>query len=313
VNELERRVGKALAVGAPTFVRTMPNGTIGQVRVRQALISVVTLGFVVGSVLGAFNLLSAVPRAAHEPGSWQTEAPPPQGELPSPQGQADGITDSTAFPIPSDTAREDTTATSVNSSNPYTDQVEGQELYLITQKHVVAHGHVRGIEWSLAAYDTRPFAEYLGGPCGDLYVGDMGDYGGIEFCLHTNETPPDGQFALAGFGNNYDPIAGPITGYAGLVGRRVSTVELRLVDGTTSELTLYDAPSGIDARYFAVFVDKATAGTIVAIGSDGTAIDRERLCVGRVPEAPDNVGCGHGLLALSSIVTTDPLELGVDP
>ena len=71
---------------------------------------------------------------------------------------------------------------------PYTDQVEGQELYLKTQKHVVAHGHVSGIEWSLAAYETRAAAGYLGGSCGDLFVGDMGEYGGIGFCLHTGET-----------------------------------------------------------------------------------------------------------------------------
>ena len=305
MNELERRIEKALSGDAPTFVRTMPRGTIGKVRVRQAFNSFVTLGLVVGLALGAFNLLSAAPRASYGSGSWQSVAPP-GGELPSPQGAADGINDSTVDPPSSDTAGEDTRAVSVNSSDPYTDQIAGQELYLVTQKHVVAHGHVRGIEWSLAAYDTRRFAEYLGGPCADLFVGDMGDYGGIVLCLHTNETPSNAQFALAGFGNNSDPMAGPITGYAGLVGSQVSTVELRLADGTTSELRLFDAPSGIDARYFSVFVDEATAGTIVALGSDGTAVDRERLCVGEAPEAPNNIGCGHGLLGLSSIVTSDP-------
>ena len=305
MNELEREIVKALSGDAPTFVRPMPRGTIGQVRIRQALNSLVTLGLVVGLAFGAFNLLSAAPRASFGPGSWQSVSPP-EGELPSPQGAMQGVTDSTADPSSSDTSGEDTRAISVNSSNPYTDQVEGQELYLTTQKHVVAHGHVRDIEWSLAAYDTRPFAEYVGGPCGDLFVGDMGDYGGIGFCLHTNETSLNGQFALAGFGNNSDPIAGPITGYAGLVGRRVSAVDLRLVDGSASELTLYKPPTGIGARYFVVFLDEGTVGTIVARGSDGSELDRERLCLKQVPETPTNVGCGHGLLGLSSIVTTDP-------
>lgn len=306
MNELERRIAMVLSREAPTFVRPMPSGTIGQVRVRQAFNSFVTVGLVVGLAFGAFNLLSAAPRASHEPGSWQSVAPPTEGELPSPQGTADGIDDSIADPPSSVTTGEDTSATSVQSWLPYTDQVEGQELYLRTQKHVEAYGHVSGIEWSLAAYDTRAAAGYLGGPCGDLFVGDLGEYGGINFCLHTRETPSDAQFALAGFGNNSDPMAGPITGYAGLVGPQVATVELRLADGTTSELRLFDAPSGIDARYFSVFLDDATAGTIVALGSDGAAVDRERLCVGEVPEAPNNVGCGHGLFGLSSIVTGDP-------
>jgi hypothetical protein len=305
VNELERRVVKAFAGDAPTFVRTMPSGTIGQVRLRQAFNSFVTLGIVVGLVLGAFNLMSAVPRASLQPAARQT-ASPPEGALPSPQGTAGGITDSTAAKPSSDTTGEDTRATSTSSLFPYTDQVEGQELYLVTQKHVVAHGHVSGIEWSLAGYLTRTFAEYLVGQCGDLFIGDQGDYGGITFCIHTDETASDAQFALAGFGTNPDPVTGPITGYAGLVGPQVSTVELRLAHDTTSELALYDAPSSIGARYFVVFLDEGTAGTIAAIGSDGTDLDQARLCVGQVPRLPENVGCGHGLLGLASIVTSAP-------
>ena len=305
MNELEREIVKALSGDAPMFVRIMPRGTIGQVRIRQAFNSVVTLGLVVGLALGAFNLLSAAPRASYQPGTRQTVAPA-DGALPSLQGSTEGITDSTAATPPSDTSGEDTSATSTNSSLPYTDQVDGQEIYLETQKHVVAFGHVSGIEWSLAAYETRPEAGYLGGPCGDLFVGDMGEYGGIGFCLHTHETDPGAQFALAGFGNNWDQIVGPITGYAGLVGRQVSRVELRSADGSASELTLYEPPAGIGARYFVVFLDERTAGTIVAEGSDGSVLDRGRLCVGKIPEAPNNVGCGHGLLAVSSIVTTDP-------
>ena len=305
MNELERQIEKALSGDAPTFVRTMPRGTIGQVRSRQALNSFVTLGLVVGLALGAFNLLSAAPRASYQPGTRQTVAPP-DGALPSPQGSAEGITDSSAATPPSDTSGEDTSATSRNSSLPYTDQVEGQEIYLETQKHVVAYGHVSGIEWSLAAYETRREAGYLGGSCGDLFVGDMGEYGGIGFCLHAHETDPGAQFALAGFGNNWDPIVGPLTGYAGIVEPGVSAVELRLAGGRTSELPLYDAPSPTRARYFVVFLDEGAVGAIVAQGSDGSELDRGRLCVGEVPETPNNVGCGHGLVGVSSIVTTDP-------
>ena len=306
MNDLERRIAEVLSREAPTFARSMPGGTLASVRIRQTFTSLVTVGLVAAIVFGGVRVLSAGPRASHEPGAWQSVAPP-EGEFPSPQGTAKGITDSIADPPSSGTSGEDTRATSVQSWLPYTDQVEGQELYLTTQKHVVAHGHVSGIEWSLAAYDTRAAGGFLGGPCGDLFVGDLGEYGGIYFCLHTGETHPDAQFALAGFGNNSDPMARPVLGYAGLVGPQVSTVELRLADGTTSELRLFDAPSGIDARYFAVFVDEGTAGRIVAMGSDGTEVDHERLCVGDVPPSSYNVGCGHGLQGgPASVVTTAP-------
>lgn len=305
MNDLERRIVEVLSSDAPTFARTMPSGTIGKVRVRQTLTTFVTLGLVGAIVFGGASILSAGPRASHEPGAWQSVAPP-EGELPSPQGSADGIDDSTAAPSLPDTPGEDTRATSVSSVFPYTDQVEGQELYLTTQKHVVAYGHVSGIEWSLAAYDTRVVAGYLGGSCGDLFVGDMGDYGGISFCLHTDETDPDAQFAIAGFGTNPDPVTGPITGYAGLIGPQVSTVELRLADGTTSTLALRDAPSSIGSRYFVIFLDEGTAGRIVAMGRDGTDLDHGRLCVGQVPGAPENVGCGKGLQGLASLVTRAP-------
>ena len=306
MNDLERRIAEALSREAPTFARTMPRGTLASVRVRQGFTSLVTVGLVALIVFGGVRVLSAGPRA-HEPGAWQSVAPPTEGELPSPQGTADGVNDSIADPPSSGTTGEDTTATSVQSWLPYTDQVEGQELYLTTQKHVVAHGHVSGIEWSLAAYDTRAAAGYLGGPCGDLFVGDLGEYGGIYFCLHTGETRPNAQFALAGFGNNSDPMAGPVLGYAGLVGPQVATVELRLSDGTTSELRLFDAPSGIDGRYFLIFVDEGTAGRIVAMRPDGAEVGHESLCVGDVAPASYNVGCGHGLQGgPASVVTTSP-------
>jgi hypothetical protein len=185
----------------------------------------------------------------------------------------------------------------------------GQEAYLLTQKHVVSFGHVSNIEWSLAAYDTQPysgdqFAHFLGGQCGDLMLGDQGEYGGISFCLHTAETASDSSFAMAGFGNASDQNVGPITGYAGLVGSQVATVELRLADGDTQVLPLYDAPSGIDARLFEVFLDAGTEGQIVAVGPDGTELGSGSLCVAAAPSGTDNLGCGHGLVDVSSIVTS---------
>ncbi len=308
MNDLEERISETLQKRAPVFVTPMPKGTVAKVRRRQAVSSITALTMVAGLVVLAVGAVSALPRAADRPAGQQT-VPAPNGVLPNLQGEQGGANDATAAPVSEPTATEDSTAHGTTSSEPYTEQVTGQEAYLLTQKHVVAFGHVSGIEWSLAGYDTRAysgitFPAFLGGSCGDLMVGDQGEYGGIEFCLHTDETTADTAFAMAGFGNDLDRNAEPITGYAGLVGGRVASVELRMSDGTTTELPLYDAPSGIDARYFAVFVKTGAAGHIVALGSDGSELNSGRLCISEPPKGTDNVGCGHGLVNVSSVVTS---------
>jgi hypothetical protein len=288
----------------------MPKGTRLRVRLRQASLSLLSLAAVALLAAGTLGAVSAV-NAARQPASQQT-VPPPAGIQPSPQGEHGGPNDSTASTDGTSAAGEDTTAHGTNSTIPYTEQVDGQEAYLLTQKHVVVFGHVSGVEWSLAGYDTRhydgtAFTHFLGGVCGDLMVGDQGEYGGISFCLHTPETAADAPFAMAGFGNDSDGNAGPITGYAGLVSDQVSTIELRLANGHTEELPIYDAPSGIDARYFEVFLGTGAQGQIVALGSDGASLGHGTLCV-EAPNGATNVGCGHGLQDVSSVVTTtDPV------
>jgi hypothetical protein len=304
--DFEDRIAESLHHRSPVLVRPMPKGTVVRVRLRQVITSFVMLA-VVAALAGAVGLFAAMP-GSYQPGARATVHAPP-GIVPSPQGVEGGVDDATAAPTSDTEPTEDTTAHGTNSTEPYTEQVVGQEAYLLTQKHVVAVGHVSGIEWSLAAYDTQPytgaqFPRFLGGQCGDLMVGDQGEYGGISFCLHTAETASDAPFAMAGFGNASDQIVGAITGYAGLVGSQVATVELRLANGDTQELALYDAPSGIDARFFEVLLDAGTDGRIVAIGSDGAELGSGSLCVTTAPSGTDNLGCGHGLVDVSSIVTS---------
>jgi hypothetical protein len=306
MNDLEERIAETLHHRAPVSVRPMPKGTVARVRLRQTIASVGMLALVAALVTGV-GFLATAPRSA-QPAGRQT-APAPSGILPSPQGVEGGVDDATSAPASDPVASENTMAHGTTSTEPYTEQVEGQEAYLLTQKHVVAFGHVSGIEWSLAAYDTMPYAgdlfpRFLGGQCGDLMLGDQGEYGGISFCLHTAETASDAPFAMAGFGNASDQNVGPITGYAGLVSSRVSTVELRLTDGIIRELPLYDAPSGIDARFFEVFVTAGTEGRIVAVGSSGAELGFGSLCASRPADGPDNIGCGHGLMDVSSVVTS---------
>jgi hypothetical protein len=304
MNDLEERIAETLRGHAPVFVTPMPTGTRLRVRARQTVASLTAVAAVVGLVVLAMGVVSAVPQT-DRPASEQT-VPAPSGVLPNLQGEPGGANDATIAP---DSPGEDTTAHGTSSSVPYTEQVDGQEVYLLTQKHPVAVGHVNGVEWSLAAYDTRAysgdkFATFLGGACGDLMVGDQGEYGGITFCLHTGETASDATLAMAGFGNGLDPKAGPITAYAGVVSAQVATVELRLSDGTTRELTLYDAPSGIDARYFEVFLPAGSAGHIVALGSSGAELGSGGLCIAEPPTGAKNIGCGHGLVGVSSVVTS---------
>ena len=219
---LEERIQETLQREAPVHVRSMPKGTGARVRARQTLASAVTVAAVVAVAMAAMSVLSAAPRAS-QPGSQQT-APPPAGFLPYPQGSQGGADDATAATDNDATPREVTSAHGTNSTEPYTEQVDGQEAYLLTQKHAVAVGHVNGVEWSLAAYDTRRQRGCVPtvprGSCGDMMVGDQGEYG-ASFCLHTVETDPDAQFALAGFGNGLDPNTDPIVGYAGLLGSHV--------------------------------------------------------------------------------------------
>ncbi len=157
-------------------------------------------------------------------------------------------------------------------------------------------------------------------------VGDQGEYGGIGFCLHTGETAPDAAFAMAGFGNDLDRQADPIIGYAGLVDSRVATVELRLAGGDTTTLPLYDAPAGVGARYFEVFVHAGDGGRIVALAADGSQLGSGGLCLddaarpdqhrvrsrarGRELRRLDAVATPHGVTASRAAVGSSRDRLG---
>ena len=306
MSNMDERIAESLQRHGQVFHQPMPSGTVARVRGRQMFISVGTIATVALLMVGAVGVLSASPRAS-QAGSQET-VPPPSGFLPRPQSSSGGANDAAAAPTSFWITNGDTTAHDTNSTVPYTEQVDGQEVYLTTQKNPVAIGHVNGVEWSLAAYDTRAYAgdafpRFLGGTCGDLMVGDQGEYGGIGFCLHTGETAADAPFAMAGFGNDLDRPTDPIVGYAGLVTSQVATVELRLAGGSTTTLALYDAPAGVDARYFEVFVQAGDSGRIVALAADGSQLGSGGLCL-ETPHGPTNTGCGHGLEGVSSVVST---------
>ncbi len=156
MNTLEERIAEALQRHGQVFHQPMPKGTVARVRGRQVFISVGTVAAAALVVVGAVGVLSASPRAS-QAGSQET-VPPPSGFLPRPQSSAGGANDAAAAPTSLWITNGDTTAHDTNSTVPYTEQVDGQEVYLTTQKNPVAIGHVNGVEWSLAAYDTRAYA-----------------------------------------------------------------------------------------------------------------------------------------------------------
>jgi hypothetical protein len=306
--DLEERIAETLQDRAPVFVRQMPKGTVARVRIRQSIGSFATLALVAALAVGAVALSSRVPRSV-QPASRQT-VQAPSGVLPSPQGVEGGVNDATAAPASDPSATEDTSAHDTNSTVPYTEQVKGQEVYLLTQKHVVSFGHVSGVEWSLAAYDTKPysgdqFPRFLGGSCGDLMVGDQGEYGGIGFCLHTGETAPDAAFAMAGFGNASDQerrahhrVRGPrwqsgFFGGAEAVGwRDEAAAALRRSLGDRRAV-LRGVRRGGDRRPHRGARDPTGRSSV-----------QGSLCISQPPSGPDNVGCGHGLEGVSSVVTS---------
>jgi len=267
--DLEERIAATLQDRAPVFVQQMPKGTVARVRIRQSIGSFATLALVAAFAVGAVALSSWVPRSV-QPASRRT-VQAPSGILPARRGSRGASTTRRQLPHPIP-RRPRTPPPTAPTARFHTPSRWRARRYTSSPRSM-SFGHVSGIEWSLAAYDTKPysgdqFSRFLGGSCGDLMVGDQGEYGGIGFCLHTGETAPDGAFAMAGFGNASDRSVGPIVGYAGLVGSQVSSVELRLSGGETRQLPLYDAPSGIGARYFEVFVAEGTGGQIVALGSN---------------------------------------------
>jgi hypothetical protein len=297
MSHLEDLIRSTLDTRAPiTGVRTIPQGTLRRIRVRQAVSSVIASVIVAALAVGAFEAFS-IPfdrsRPADGPGDAEIVPAPPQGaptwdrvEAPPPGSWPD--------------------VTHGALQDGYVDRTVGEGASVLVDKTVVAAGWVQGVPWSLVALEQdgegatwHPAAP---GPCGELFLGAWGDDGGAGFCLRMDDTV--GSPAMSAVGIVWG--VGPLSAYAGVVTDAVDRVEVVLGSGDTRAVPLVEGPRGMTGRLFALFVPNGARGTIVARSADGDVVARQPLCAADliVPEDATG-GCGEGLMGPASPVVTD--------
>lgn len=283
--DLETRLRETMEAHAPSPVsRPMPANTAFRVVRRRAASIATTMALAVAFVLGAaglFRYLSSGP-TAQQPAAEATVAMPSPTEA--------GVTYVTPAPFADLGPGEWPTVEIGGVKDPYVDREVGADL----NKSVVASGFVEGTEWSLTTY-----AAPGSGTCGELFVGEMGDDGGVRFCSQVPDQPGQSDLRIAGtsFG------LGPVTAYAGVASPAVVRVELELVDG--SHRTVEFAPR-LDARVFVLFVPIDAAGRIVAFDRSGERLASEPMCVGSPAPVEQVTGCGNGLSTTFSAVSAQP-------
>jgi hypothetical protein len=288
VIDLETRLRDTLDRHVPSPTpRAMPAGTASRVVRRRAMAIATTMAVAVVLVAGAAGLFrylstgSAVPQPAAE----ATVAMPSPTEF--------GITYVTPAPFADLAAGEWPRVEIGGVEDPYVDRVSGEDL----DKTVVASGLVEDTEWSMTA-----FAVHWWGTCGELFLGDWGDYGGVRFCSRVESEP--GQTDLRVAGTSFG--LGPITAYTGVVSPAVDRVVIELADGSRRSVDLVNAPRGLDDRSFVVFVPIDARGRFVAFGAGGGRVAAEPLCVGSPAPLEQVTSCGNGMATNFSAVSGHP-------
>ena len=286
--DLEIRLRETMDRHAPSPTpRPMPSNTASRVTWRRAAAiattSVVAIAFVLGAA-GLFRYLSTG-SAEQLPAGEATVAMPSPTEF--------GVTYVTPAPFAALAPGEWPRVESGGVEQPYVDRVTGEEL----DKTVVASGLVEGTEWSMTA-----FKDHRWGTCGELFLGDWGDYGGVRFCSHIASEP--GQMDLRIAGTSFG--LGPITAYTGVVSPVVDRVVLDLADGSRRPVDLVGAPAGLDDRSFLVFVPIDAGGRLVAFDAAGSRVAAEPLCVGSPAPLEQVTSCGNGLATNFSAVSGQP-------
>jgi len=286
--DLETRLRDTLDRHAPSSAasRPMPADTASRVTRRRALSIATTMMLAVALVAGAAGLYRylAVGSAVQQPAGEATVAMPTPTEP--------GVTIETPAPF-ADLAPGEWPNVEVGGVlDPYVDRTAGDGL----DKTVVASGLVEGVEWSLTA-----FALDGSGTCGELFLGDLGDDGGVRFCSRVQGQP--GQTDLRTSGTSFG--LGPVTAYTGVVSPAVDRVLLELDDGSHRSLELANAP-GLGDRLFVAFVPIDAGGRLMAFGADGGRLAAERLCVGSPAPLQQVTSCGNGLAMTYSAVSAQP-------
>jgi hypothetical protein len=287
VIDLETKLSETLDRHAPSpRSRSMPAGTASRVIRRRAAAIATAMALAVALVAGGAGLFRYLSRgpAVQRPAAEATVA------MPSPTEP--DVTYVTPAPFADLAPGQWPRVQAGGVEDPYVDRVTGEEL----DKTVVATGLVEGIEWSMTAFADRRW-----GTCGELFLGDWGDYGGVRSCSRVESEPGQTDLSVAGasFG------LGPITAYAGVVSAAVDRVVVELVDGSRRSVDLVNAPHGAGDRLFVEFVPIDAGGRFVAFDADGGRV-AERLCVGSPASLEQVTSCGNGLATSFSAVSGQP-------
>ena len=281
---LETRLRETMDRHAPSLApREMPPGTASRVYRRRAAAIATTAALttaLVAGVAGLYRYLSGGP--AIRPAAEQTVARPSTTES--------GVTYAGPAPFAHLAPGEWPTVEVGGVERPYVDRESGAEL----DKTVVASGYVEGTEWTMTAFAVHGF-----GTCGELFLGETGDYGGVRFCSDGGEP---GQMDLRIAGTSFG--LGPLTAYTGVISDAVDRVVFELADGSRKAADLLQAPPGLDARSFVLFVPRDAAGRVVALDADGALVASEPLCVDSPALLEQVTSCGNGLSTTFSAVSS---------
>lgn len=276
-------------------MRSMPPGTVARVRRRRVLGLVVAAGLAIAFVGGLSGLIRiALDRSLVQPAAEGTAV------IPTPEP---GVTFVTPAPF-ADLGPGDWPDVQLGGvEDPYVDREVGDDEVL-TDKVAVATGYVEGLEWSMRAFaaDHSGVGSIGWGTCAELFLGDLGDNGGVRLCTNVEGDPGQRDLRIAGvsFGT------GPVTAYAGIVSDRVDEVVFAFADGSQRPVDLVDGPRALDARYFVLFVPNDAAGSATALDASGTTIASEALCVGSPAPYEEVTMCGNGAAWAASAVAGEP-------
>ena len=285
--DLETRLRDTLDLRVPSPTpRPMPAGTASRVARRRAVAIATTTAVALVLVAGAAGLFRYLSTgSAVQPAAEATVA------MPSPTEP--GVTYVTPAPF-ADLAPGEWPRVQVGGvEDPYVDRQVGAE----PAKTVVASGLVEGTEWSMTAYALPRW-----GTCGELFLGDLGDDGGVRTCSHIESEPGQTDLRIAGtsFG------LGPLTAYTGVVSGRVDRVVFEFDDGSRRTADLLEGPRRVDARSFVLFVPIDAAGRVVAFDAGGGRVASETLCVASPAPLEQVTSCGNGLATTYSAVSARP-------
>jgi hypothetical protein len=275
--------------------RSMPAGTMAHVRRRRALGLVVATALALAFVVGVTGLIRlAADRSTLQPAAEATAV------IPTPEPDVKYVTPA---PFANLGPGEWPDVESGGVDVPYVDRETGGDEVL-TDKVVVASGYIEGIEWSMTAFrvDRSNAGDPGSGTCGELFLGDLGDNGGVRFC--TDVAGDSGQRDLRIAGTSFG--TGPVTAYTGIVSDRIDNVVFDFAVGSRETADLVNGPKALDARFFVLFVPNDAAGTVSAVDAADARIASEPLCVSGPAPQEEVTMCGNGAAWVASAVSSHP-------